>query len=259
MSDAIRQSIHPTSVVAPGARIGSDSEIGPYAVIESDVEIGDHCRIDAHAVIKRYTRLGDATRVHEHAVLGGEPQDFQYQGKPSQLLIGKDNIIREGVTIHRSSREAGATTIGSGNYLMAYSHVAHDCILGDRIVLANTVLLAGHVEVEDDVFLAGGAAVHQFCRLGRHAIIGGNAKVTQDVLPFSLTDGHPARLRSLNVVGLKRAGIPTRDLKEAFRIVSGPGLLADKLERLRDLESDHVAHLVSFIEGSTRGFCRSAE
>src|SRR5205814_6331295 len=159
--------------------------------------------------------------VHEGAVLGGEPQDVSFTGAASRLVIGPGNRIREGVTIHRSSRAEGATTVGSAGFLMAQSHVAHDCRLGDGVMLANNVALAGHVEIGDRAFLSGGVVVHQFCRVGRLAMIGGNSKVVQDCLPFVTTDGVPARARGLNLIVLRRAGVSAesmRTLKEADRI-----------------------------------------
>ena len=169
--------------------------IGPLAVVEDDTTIGDGCEIRAHAVVKRFTTLGAHNRVHEGAVLGGEPQDVSFAGQETRLVIGDRNLIREGVTIHRSTRPGGATVVGSDCFLMAYVHVAHDNRVGDRAILANNVMLAGHVEIGERAFMGGGSGVHQFCRVGRLAMVGGNAKVVQDCLPFVITDGHPARAR----------------------------------------------------------------
>jgi UDP-N-acetylglucosamine acyltransferase len=229
------------------------------AVIEEDVVIGEGCTIEAHAVVKRYTRLGKGNHLHEGAVLGGSPQDIKYRGGTSFLLVGDGNIFREHVTVNRSTEPDGTTRIGHHNFLMTSSHVAHECILGNHVVMANCVALAGHVRVEDHAFLSGGVVVHQFSNIGRHAMIGGNAKVTQDVLPFCLVDGVPARTRSLNLVGLRRAGFgreEIRSLKKAFRILSGAGPDREsRILQVQAIESDSVQYLVEFIQRSNRGFC----
>jgi UDP-N-acetylglucosamine acyltransferase len=252
--------IHPTALVAPGARVGRDVRVGPYAVVEEETELGDRCEIRAHAAIKRYTRLGADNLVHEGAVLGGEPQDVSDKGEPSRLAIGDGNRIREGVTIHRGSH-GGETRVGSGCYLMAYAHVAHDDALGDGAILANNVALAGHVEVGKRAFLSGGVVVHQFCRIGRLAMIGGNSKVVQDCLPFVISDGAPARVRGLNVVGLRRAGFNAsqlRVLREAYRLLLRSGLpLAAALERLTALQDPSLDEWVAFIRASRRGFAHA--
>ena len=252
--------MHPTAWVDPGARLGSGVIVGPFAVIEADVIIGHDCRIGAHAVLKQYTQLGADNQVFEHAVLGGLPQDSHFGGDASYLTVGDRNIVREGVTMHRSTRPGGATRVGSDGFFMAYSHVAHDCRVADRVVLANGVLLGGHVEVGERVFLGGGAAVHQFCRIGRLAMIGGLTKVSQDCLPFCTSDGHPARLRGLNTVGLRRAGVDASSLnalKHALRIVNRRQPLDRVLPTLRGA-GGLSAELARFIETSERGVARGA-
>lgn len=232
--------------------------IGPYAVVEKDAVIGRGSEVRAHAVIKRFTTLGRDNVVHEGAVLGGEPQDVAFTGADSRLDIGNGNRIREGVTIHRSSRAGGATTVGSGCFLMAYVHVAHDCVVEDGAILANNVALAGHVHVEAGAFLSGGVVVHQFCRVGRLAMLGGNSKVVQDCLPFMVTDGVPARARAVNAVGLRRAGVDVagaRALREAYRTLLRGGLpLADAVERLAASPDPRVRELGEFARSSKRGF-----
>jgi UDP-N-acetylglucosamine acyltransferase len=251
-------SVHPTAVIASAARLGHGVSVGPYAVIEDDTEIGEGSEIRAHAVVKRYTRLGPGNVVHEHAVLGGEPQDLAYQEAPTYLEVGARNVIREGVTLHRSSRPHGVTRLGSDCMIMAGAHVAHDCTLGDRVILANNVVLAGHVGIDDGAFLSGSVAVHQFTRVGRLAMVGGLTKLVQDALPFVLTDGDPGRARGLNVVGLRRAGLAgarVRALKQAFRVLVRSSLpLAEALGRLADLGDPLVGELVAFVRGSRRGF-----
>ncbi|HET7293105.1 MAG TPA: acyl-ACP--UDP-N-acetylglucosamine O-acyltransferase [Vicinamibacteria bacterium] len=250
--------VHPTAVVAPGARLGSGVRLGPYAVVEDETSIGDRCEIRAHATVKRYTTLGADNVVHEGAVLGGEPQDVAFTGEASELRIGSGNRIREGVTIHRGTRPGSATVVGSECFLMAYAHVAHDDVLGDRVILANNVALAGHVTIGERAFLSAGAGVHQFCRIGRIAMIGGHSKVVQDCLPFVITAGAPARARGLNLVGLRRAGFKATDvraLEEGYRLLLRSSLrLDDALERLAALQDPHVDELAAFARAARRGF-----
>jgi UDP-N-acetylglucosamine acyltransferase len=254
-------SVHPTAVVSPGARLGQGVVVGPHAVIEEEVVIGDGTEVRAHAVVKRFSTLGALNKVHEGAVIGGEPQDLSFTGVDSRVVIGDRNVIREGVTIHRSTKQGGATTIGSDCFLMAYSHVAHDNRIGDRVVIANNTMLAGHVEIADRAFLSGGVGVHQFCRIGRLAMVAGNAKVVQDCLPFVITDGHPARAVGLNVVGLRRAGLGAaerRRLKEAYRLLVRSDLgLEDALARMAQIGDPLVDEMVGFVRGSKRGFAHA--
>jgi len=232
--------------------------IHPTAIIEENVEIGPDCEIGAYAVIKRYTRLGARNRVYEHAVLGGEPQDVKFLGERSFLEIGDDNLIREFCTLHRANGEDETTRIGSRNFLMVGVHVAHNCVIGDDNIFANEVALAGHIIVEDHVFISNNVGAHQFVRFGRHAMVGGKSKIVQDVLPFFITDGNPPRLRGVNSVGLRRAGFSEsarRALKDAYRILFRSGMALQ--EALSQLEEDeNVSHLISFIRGSKRGVTR---
>jgi UDP-N-acetylglucosamine acyltransferase len=254
--------VHATAVVASGARLGRDVTVGPFAVVEDGAVVGDRCEIRAHATVKRFTTLGADNVVHEGAVLGGEPQDVAFTGAESFLVVGDRNRIREGVTLHRSTKPGGTTTIGSDCFLMAYVHVAHDDRIGDGVVIANNVALAGHVDIGDRAFLSGGVVVHQFCRVGRLAMLGGLAKVVQDCLPFVITDGNPARARGLNVVGLRRAGVGAeqrRTLKEAYRLLVRSGLpLETALERMTGLSDPLVEEMIAFVRGSKRGFAHLA-
>ena len=254
-------SVHTSAIVSTNARIGREVSIGPGVVIEDDTVIGDGCDIRAHAVVKRYVTLGAGNRVHEGAVLGGEPQDLSFREQVSHLVIGDRNVLREGVTIHRSTKVGGATLVGSDCFLMVNVHVAHDNRIGDGVIMANNVMLAGHVEVGDRAFLGGGAGVHQFCRVGRLAMVGGNAKVVQDCLPFVITDGHPARARGLNVVGLRRAGVAApqmRTLKEAYRLLLRAGLgLEAALEAMGALRDPFVEEMIAFLRTSKRGFAHA--
>ena len=250
------------AVVDPGARLGDGVTVGPFAVVETDVVVGDGSEIRAHATVKRFTTLGVENVVHEGAVLGGEPQDVAFEGDDSRLVIGDRNRFREGVTVHRSTVAGGATIVGSDCFLMACSHVAHDDRLGDGVILANNVALAGHVEIGERAFLSGGVVVHQFCRVGRLAMLGGLAKVVQDCLPFIITDGNPARARGLNAVGLRRAGIGAADrraLKDAYQVLVRSGLsLEAALEHLSGLGHPLVDELVAFARESKRGFAHAA-
>jgi len=253
--------VHPTAVIGANTVIAADTHIGPYAVIEDEVEIGDGCEIGAHSIIKRFTKIGARNRVFEHAVLGGEPQDVKFKGESSGLVIGDDNLIREFCTLHRACGAGEVTRIGSRNFLMVGVHVAHNCLIGDDNTFTNGAALAGHIEVEDHVFLSNDVGAHQFVRMGRYAMVGGKSKIVQDVLPFFITDGNPPRVRGINSVGLRRAGFSSetrRALKEAYRILFRSGMPLDQsLRELDQAEDEQVAHLLSFIRGSKRGFTRA--
>ena len=234
--------------------------IHPTAVIEDNVEIGPDCEIGAYAVIKRFTRIGARNRIFEHAVIGGEPQDVKFRGERSFLEIGDDNLIREFCTLHRANGEDQATRIGSRNFLMVGTHVAHNCVIGDDNIFANEVALAGHIVVEDHVFMSNNVGAHQFVRFGRYAMVGGKSKIVQDVLPFFITDGNPPRLRGVNSVGLRRAGFlesERRALKDAYRLlIRSATPLEEALQQLEQSDDENVSHLISFIRGSKRGFTR---
>jgi UDP-N-acetylglucosamine acyltransferase len=253
-------SIHPTSIISERAQLGLNVSLGPYAIIEQETIIGDGTEIRAHSVIKRYTEIGPENVVYESAVIGGEPQDLGYIETESYLRIGARNSIREGVTMHRGTQPGSQTSVGSNCFIMAYAHVAHNCRLGDRVIIANNVALAGHVEIEDQAFISGGVVVHQFCRIGRLAMIGGNSKIVQDCLPFVITDGMPGRAHGLNLVGLRRAGFKSSEiqkLKEAYRILLRSGLpLEQALSRMTDLCDPLVDYVVEFARRGERGFCR---
>jgi UDP-N-acetylglucosamine acyltransferase len=263
-------SIHPTAVIHPRAIFGDGVRVGPYATIEEGVCIGDGCEIGAYASVKRGTTLGRRNRVFDYASVGGEAQhtqhrgaaDHSYSGMESFLTVGDDNIIRENVTIHRASIEGAATRIGSRNYFMAGAHVAHDCEVGDDNTFVNSATLAGHVRVEDHVFVSGFAGVQQFVRVGRFAMVAQFSKITRDVPPFVTVDGNPARVRGLNTTGLRRGGFATEDrraLRLAYTILfRGSLLLEDRLVGLADLGNEHVNHLARFIRDARRGFTHAA-
>jgi UDP-N-acetylglucosamine acyltransferase len=251
--------IHPTAIISDSAKLGTNITVGPYAVIESDTTIGDHTEIRAHACVKRFTHMGSSNIIYEGAVIGGEPQDLGFKDGMSFARLGSRNQIREGVTIHRGTEEGSATIIGSDCFFMAYAHIAHNCQLGNNVILANNVALAGHVEIEDQVFISGGVVVHQFCRLGRLAMLGGNSKIVQDCLPFVITDGIPGRASGLNIIGLRRAGFKAGDIKElkrAYRILLRSRVrLEEALEMLAEQDHSLVTHLRNFARSSKRGFC----
>lgn len=256
--------IHPTAVISPQARIGQNVRIGPYCVIGQGVEIGDGCTLHSHVVIDGISRIGRDNEFFPFASIGGKTQDLKYAGEPTALEIGDRNVFRENTTIHRGTHGQTPTRIGSDNLFLASSHVAHDCQLGNHIILSNVATLGGHVTVGDYAIISGLAAVHQFSRVGMHSMIGGLARVPQDVPPFMIVDGHPAVTRSLNIVGLQRHGFGEDDmraLKSAYKklFLKKDNNLAVALSSLkadRPASNPHVAHLISFIEGSQRGVTR---
>jgi UDP-N-acetylglucosamine acyltransferase len=254
--------IHPTALVANGARLGESAIVGPFAVIEDGAVLGEGCEVRAHAVIKSHAVLGARNVVFEGAVIGGEPQDLSFGGAVTRLSIGDRNVFREGVTVHRAAKPEGITLVGSDCFIMAYAHIAHDCRLGDRVVMANNTMLAGNVEIGDRAFLGGGAGVHQFARVGRLAMVGGLAAVVQDCLPFVTTAGGPARARSHNIVGLRRAGLSAsqiRTLQTAFRVLLRSALpLETALQRMGEIGDPLVDEMVAFVRGSKRGFAHLA-
>jgi UDP-N-acetylglucosamine acyltransferase len=257
MAELTRTPIHPTALIHPSAQLGEGVEIGPYAIIEENVVLGDETKIGAHSVIKRYTRMGRANRVAEHTVIGGDPQDYKFKDCPSFVSIGDSNLIREGVTIHRSSKPEAPTRIGNDCFLMADTHVAHDCSVGNRVIIVNGAMLAGSVSIADAAFISGNVVIHQFCRVGRLAMAAGGARIVQDCLPFVITEGAPGRARALNVVGLRRAGMAAAEiaqLKRAFHILRTTPVLADALAEIEADPSPAIAELVAFMRTSPRGF-----
>ena len=255
--------IHPTAVIEEGARIGDDVQIGPYCVIGADVSIGDGCELKSHVVVSGRTTMGAGNRVFPFSAIGQEPQDLKYHGEPSQVIIGDNNQIRENVTINAGTEGGGMITrIGDNNLLMAYAHIAHDCIVGNRIVLANCATLAGHVEVEDDAIIGGLSAIQQFVRIGQLAMIGGMSGVTKDVPPYTLlAGGYRAGLSGLNVVGLKRHGFTRTQLtglKEIYRLLlQESGTRDERLGRAEAIlsgDDDQAArNMIEFIRTSRGG------
>jgi len=233
------QNIHPTAFIAADVTLGDNITVGPFAVIETGAEMGANCQVGAHAVVHSHVKMGAGNILHPHAVLGGLPQDTSFKAETvSWLIIGDNNVFREGFTAHRSSKENAETRIGSGCYFMNNSHVAHDCTIGNNTIFANNVAIGGHVEVGNNVFMGGAVVVHQFCRVGSYAIVQGTTGLNMDVIPFMLIGGRPARHYKLNTVGLRRAGI-TGDrykvLSAAFRLLKNKQSL-DSLEETEELQ-----------------------
>jgi UDP-N-acetylglucosamine acyltransferase len=252
--------IHPTALIAPGAELGIDVEIGPYCVVGSNVRIGDRTKIGAHVVIDGVTTIGEDNLIVGQAGLGGPPQDLSYKGEPTQLVIGDRNTIREFVTINRGTvKGGGVTQIGSDCLLMACSHVAHDCDLRDRIILANNVLLAGHVFVGENANISGGSAAHHFVTIGSFAYVGGMTRMVQDVPPYMILEGHPSRVRGVNKIGLQRGGQTLESieaLETAFRRIYRTGntrrQTLDEL-KIEFPEAKLVMNLVHALEDTEKG------
>lgn len=254
------RALHPACHVDPGARLADDVEVGAGAVIEADVEVGSGSRIAPHVVLCAGTRLGRDVHVGAGSVLGAMPQDFKFEGGKSHVEIGEGTVLHQYVTVHRCVAPGGVTRVGAGCVLMVGSHVAHECVLGDGVIMANGVMLGGHSVIGAGAFLSGNVVVHQFCQVGELVMVGGGSAVRQDLVPFSLADGHPARPVGLNRVGLRRAGYENdriRALKRAYRTLFHCGLrLEEALERLRERETNDIGRLVDFVRGSERGIAR---
>lgn len=245
--------IHPTAVIHPLAQLHPTVQVGAYAVIGEKVKIGAGTVIGAHVVIEGPTEIGESNEIFPGAAIGLEPQDLKYDGSPSWVKIGDGNKIREYVTVNRATKAGEATVIGNGNLLMAYVHVAHNCVIEDSVVIANSVALAGHVHIESKAVIGGVLGIHQFVHVGRMAMVGGMSRIDRDVPPYMLVEGSPSRVRSLNLVGLKRAGMTASelaDLKKAFRILYRSGFtLNQALEQLDGLgDNEPTQHLRCFLQ-----------
>ena len=254
--------IHPTAVIEEGARIGEGCRIGPYCVIGPNVILGIGCELHSHVVIDGHTEIGSENTFYPFASIGLRTQDLKWDGGTTWTRVGSNNTFREYVTIHSATADGDATVIGSHNNLLAYTHVAHDCQLGDHIIMSNVGTLAGHVIVEDRAIVGGLAAVHQFCRIGTMSIIGGCSKVVQDVPPYMMVDGNPAAMRTLNKEGLKRNGVnedTQKSMRQAYRILfRSEQTFTNAVKQVRaDLAtSPELEHLLAFIESSERGIAK---
>lgn len=253
--------IHPSAVVHPAAKISEGVKIGPFSVVEEHVEIGEGTVVGPHVVINGHTRIGRNNHFYQFSSIGEANQDQKYRGEPTRTEIGDNNIIREGCTIHRgTTQDRQVTRIGNDNLLMAYTHIAHDCVLGNKIIIANSSNIGGHVQINDWAILGGFSGVHQFCRIGAHAFLGIRTHVTQDILPFVLfAEGAP---RSINTEGIKRRGFSSDEmqlLKKAYRIIFRQGLNIDEaVAAVKDLGSEYasIKQITDFIASSTRGVAR---
>src|SRR5271157_412232 len=253
--------IAPTARVHPEARIGAQCRIGEYCVIEQDVMLGVGCLLEPYVYVKRWTTLGEHNEISAGTVLGTDPLDKNFTGERSYLRIGNANKIREHYTISRGTQPESVTTVGDGNYIMTSGHIAHNCTVGNNTVIASCALVAGQVEVEDQAFISGGVVIHQYSKIGRLAMIGGNTRVNLDVPPFFLYSDFNVAAKGLNMVGLKRAGFTLAEiglLKNAYRLLYRSNLkLEEALMRIEtEFPSPHTLYLVNFVRSSKRGICR---
>jgi UDP-N-acetylglucosamine acyltransferase len=254
-------SIHPLAAVSPEARLGVGVTVNAFATVEAGVVLGDYCTVASGAVIKAGVSAGCHNEFGEHSVIGGAPQHSARPEQVGTIVIGDHNVFREHVTIHRALKPGAATRVGDNNYLMATVHIGHDGAVGNNCIFANSALVGGHVAIEDRAFVSGAVAVHQFCRIGRLAMVGGHARVVQDIPPYMLVDGQSGCIVGLNIVGLKRSGHSAEeiaDLKTAYRTIYRRGLAwKDVLEALRgEFHSGPVEHLQAFLSAGTRGFAQ---
>ena len=254
--------IHPTAIVDRGAVLGAGTVVGPYCIVEAGVSLGEGCWLQHHVTLCGPLTAGSGNKFHAYCSIGQQTQDLKYRGEPTWLEIGSDNCFREFVTVNRSTSANGKTRVGSGGNFLAYTHIGHDCTVGDAVVFSNNGTLAGHVEVGDHAVIGGLTAVHQFCRIGRFAITGGCSKIVQDVPPFMIADGNPAKIRGINQVGLERHGYaPERikPIKEAFRIIYRSKLnTGQAIEAVRQQlpATEDIELIIKFIEESERGIIR---
>ena len=256
--------IHPTAIIDSSAEIAEGVTIGPYSVIGANVSIGKGCSLKSHVVIEGYTKIGENNTFFPFSAIGQVTQDLKYDGEPTALEIGDHNTFRENTTIHRGTSEETPTRIGSHNLFLAYSHVAHDCIVGNHCILSNNGTLAGHVVMEDYGIVSGLSAVHQFCRIGEHSLVGGCAKIVQDIPPYMIVDGNPATVRGINLIGLQRRGFSEesrQNLKKAYKkiLLNKKNNLAEAIESFEDSEVAQdpcVKRLIEFIRDSERGVIR---
>lgn len=255
--------IHSTAVIHPNAVIGRDVTVGPYAVIDENTEVGDGCVVGAHVTIHPYTKVGKNCKFFPGCSIGAAPQDLKFVGEKTTTVIGDGGTFRECCTVNRAVGEGNETRIGNNILMMAYTHVAHNCIVGNNVIMSNVATLAGHVIVEDRAVIGGLSAIHQFCKIGRNVMIGGMARVNQDIPPFMICAGDPAFVSGLNSVGLSRAGMPVEErseLKKAFRILYRSGLpLQEAISTMeQELNScEPIEHLLRFLRNVERGIIRT--
>ena len=253
------KNIHPTAIVNPEAKLGENLSVGPYTIIESDVEIGDDCIIGPHAVIYSGARIGNRVKIFQGASISNLPQDLKFSGEPTQFFIGDDTVVREFATLHRGTLETGKSQVGKNCLLMAYSHVAHDCIVGDNCIIANAVQIGGHVHIEDYVIIGGSTPVHQFSLIGEHAMVAGGIRIVQDVPPFILAANLPATYEGLNIIGLRRRGFKNEDimiLKDVYGLIYSKSYnvsQAVKIIEEKYADNIYVQKVSNFLSRSKRG------
>jgi UDP-N-acetylglucosamine acyltransferase len=254
--------IHPTAVIHKNAHLNHDAKIGPYTVINEDVEIGEGTEIGSHVLIDSGTKVGRNCKIHHGAVLGTLPQDLKFGGEKTLLTIGDNTVIREYATLNRGTKWRGKTVVGKECFIMIYAHIAHDCLLGDHVILANSVNLAGHIEIGDYAIIGGVVPVHQFVKIGTHSIVGGGFRVQKDVCPYALVGGYPLKTMGLNIIGLKRRGFPEKTieiLKQTFKLLFRSNLntsqAVEKIKREIELISE-VEIILDFIAESERGIIK---
>jgi UDP-N-acetylglucosamine acyltransferase len=254
--------IHSSSVIHPKAQIGEGCKIGPFCVVGEQVVLGPNCTLHSHVVVEGHTRLGSGNEMFPFACIGGKTQDLKWKGGVPRTEIGDNNVFREGVTVHCATNDNEATVIGNNNLFLIHSHVAHDCVIGNHVIMSGVSGLAGHVRVDDHAIISAYSGAHQFCRIGRHAIVGGYSKVVQDVPPFMLVDGNPAETRTINKIGLERHGVPDTTitaLRQAYKILFREGLtVSNALTRIEgELPAlPEINHLVEFCRSSERGISK---
>ncbi|MCX8082412.1 MAG: acyl-ACP--UDP-N-acetylglucosamine O-acyltransferase [bacterium] len=255
--------IHPTAIISPDVFIDPDesTEIGPYAIIEGNAIIHKGCKIGPYVHIQGYTEIGSGCRIFTGAIIGSMTQDLKYKGGKTYLKIGENNTIREFVTINTGTADGDTTTIGNNNLIMAYVHIAHNCVIGNNVIMANGSTLAGHVIIDDCAIIGGLVGIHQFCRVGSYAIIGGCSKITKDIIPFVIADGHPAVPCGINRVGLKRRNFPSEKIEhieEIYKVLFRSGMnVSEAVAELEKMErTEEIAYVINFIKNSTRGIAK---
>ncbi len=253
------KNIHPTAIVNPDAKLGDNLSVGPYAIIEGDVEIGEDCSVGPHAVIYSGARIGNRVKIFQGASVANLPQDLKFSGEPTLFIIGDDTIIREFATLHRGTLETGKSQVGKNCLFMAYSHVAHDCIVGDNCIIANAVQIGGHAHIEDYVIVGGSTPVHQFSLIGEHSMIAGGIRIVQDVPPYILAANLPATYGGLNVIGLRRRGFKNEDiqiLKDVFGLIYSKSFNVSQAVKIIEEkfgENIYAQKVVDFLRRSKRG------